>query len=44
MIYRIMECYNECVKGDDIMIKDPDLAKKFVRNMASIGRIGQESC
>ena len=36
-------CYNESVRGDDIMIKETDLACKFVRNMRLIARLGQES-
>ena len=33
MTYRNMICYNECVKGNDIMIKDLVPTKKFVRDI-----------
>ena len=42
ILHRITICYNECVKGNNIMIKDPYLAKILLRNMSSIGRLGQE--
>ena len=35
LIYSIIELYDECVKGPDIMIKDPNLTKQFSHIMRS---------
>ena len=35
--------YIECVKTDDVLIKDLDPTNKFLCNIPSIGKIGQES-
>ena len=43
IIYRIMHLYNECVKGPDIMIKDPNLTRQFLLNMRSFMKLREDS-
>ena len=43
IIYRIMHLYQECVKGSDYMVKDPNLTKQFLINMRSFGKLGEKS-
>ena len=44
MIYNIMHLYQECVKGDDYLIKDPKLTKEFLIKMQSFRELGANGC
>ena len=44
MIYNIMHLYQECVKGDDYLIKDPKLTKEFLIKMRTFRELGANGC
>ena len=39
-----MHLYQECVKGDDYLIKDPKLTKEFLIKMRSFRELGANGC